>query len=202
MIDKFATQDPANPAFCIMPTGVRVTRASATAQGYIVKDANAIGRDIGHTGETLKDFAKSFDRAIELASRSAEQTTYLASVLALPEAKTRPSAAARLGASYNATQMPIDKAQAFLRGLPEESSAPVVTARTAVNDIQDFRRKVELRLAALSLNAKHGNVRANREAMKLSYAMRAFDQGGVTLQNALSASGLDARATVRAVIGI
>jgi hypothetical protein len=202
MSDKFATQDPTNPALCIMPTGMRVTHASAKAQGFTVKDATAIGRDVGDTGEALKDFAKNFDRAIQLASRSAEQTTYLASVLALPEAKSRPSAASRLGASYNEEKMPVAKAQAFLRGLPEETPAPAVTSHVADNDVQQFRRKVEIRLSALSLNAQHGNTNANREAMKLSYAMRAFDQGGVTLHDALSAAGLDARTTVRTVLGL
>jgi hypothetical protein len=96
--------------------------------------------------------------------------------------------------------MPVAKAQAFLRGLPEETPVLTVSPHPTGENIQKFRRKVELRIAALSLNAKHGNVGANREAMKLTFAMRAFDQGGVTLADSLSAAGLDARATVRAVL--
>ncbi|OYX79422.1 MAG: hypothetical protein B7Y77_01885 [Bradyrhizobium sp. 35-63-5] len=129
----------------------------------------------------------------------------MASVLALPEAAKRPAAAAKLGASCNEDNMPMAQAQAFLRGLPEETApvAPMQTAASAVAqaDMQLFRRKAELRASMLAFNASKGyGTDAARDAAKLSVALRIFDETGVTLGEALSAAGLDARATVESIL--
>jgi hypothetical protein len=201
---KFATQDPNDANRCILPNGNPVTPANAKALGYTIKSGIDIGADLGHSGEALKVFAKNFDRAIELGTTSAKQTSYMASVLALPEAATRPAAAAKLGASCNEDNVPLAQAQAFLRGLPEETvpvaSVSHAVAAAAQADMQLFRRKAELRVSMLAVNASKGNAKAGRDAKKLSLALRIFDETGVTLGEALSVAGLDARATVESIL--
>jgi hypothetical protein len=198
---NIATQDPNHSALCILPTGERITTAAAKTQGYTIQNAASVGRSVGHKGAALDTFTANYNRAIELGSRTQTQAAYLSAILALPEAKSRPSAAARLGASNTEAKLTVAQAQAFLRGLPEES-APPAPAASMTEDMRVFRRQAAIRISMLTFNASNGNKAAGREATKLSNAMRVFDEGGISLQQALTSAGLDARATIRSVIGL
>lgn len=183
MTDNLATIHPQYAALAILPNGETITKVAALEQGYRfddgIKQAPAIPVKI-----------------------NAVALTYLTTVIALPEAKDRPIAAAALGAAYNHQTLSLTNAASLLRGLPTETAkgADAMTIELSNNDRAVFRRKAELRAAALSQSSNNGNERAGVEARKIRYGLSIADTTGASFGDAFAAAGLDARATITAIL--
>ena len=138
-------------------------------------------------------------------TRASALIAYATEIEALPEAKDRPAAAAEIWASHTAQTMPVERAAAFLRGLPVEAApVPAVVANSPLSaaDNAMFKRKIEIRIGGLNAKADRGNNPAARnEATKLGWALRTRDATGCSFGEALTGAGLDARATISSILG-
>ena len=119
-------------------------------------------------------------------------------VLASPEAKDRPKSARDIVERYGHTTLPLDRARAFLRGLPLETSAPDggLAERFAMEEAQHqsdkktLQRKLEIRAAALHVRADRGEEAARKELRDLEYAFRVSRETKMSLGVALQALGI------------
>lgn len=142
----------------------------------------------------------------ELSGEQPNTQTYAEKLAALPEAKARPAAAARLAELSTEKTMPLERAASMLRGLPEEKLAatPKVVqsnVRTAA-DTAVVRRKTEIRVAALSQSAANGSHAAADEARKLRYALDIQSQTGCRMGDAFNSVGLNGTETLRSILGL
>jgi hypothetical protein len=108
---KLAVPLEGTPSVVVLDNGDRMRRSTAKAQGYkIFGEPDAIAPD--NANAALKDQHKA----------------WRGSVLALPEARDRESAAVEIVMTQTAETMTVASARAFLRGLPvettEETSMP------------------------------------------------------------------------------
>ncbi|MEH2476193.1 hypothetical protein V1281_002637 [Nitrobacteraceae bacterium AZCC 2161] len=137
-------------------------------------------------------------------TRASALIAYATAIEALPEAKARPAAASEIWASQTAQTMPVERAAAFLRGLPVETAPIAKAATTSTLTAQDnamFKRKMELRINGLNMKADRGNPAARNEATKLGWAMRTRETTGCSFADAIQGAGLDARATITSILG-
>jgi hypothetical protein len=130
---------------------------------------------------------------------------YTQAIEALPEARSRPAAASEIWAKHTVQTMPVERAAAFLRGMPEETAPVAKAAATSTLTAQDnamFKRKLEIRIVGLNMKADRGNNPAARnEATKLGWAMRTRETTGCSFAEAITGAGLDARATITSILG-
>ena len=104
-------------------------------------------------------------------------------VLASPEAKDRPKSAKDIVDRYGRTTLPLDRARAFLRGLPLEATnvdedAPwrAEVEANADKDRAGLKRRLELRAAALHVRADRGDAAARKELNTIDYAFRVVNE--------------------------
>jgi hypothetical protein len=143
-----------------------------------------------------QEYLKTPAGKAELARQAAEQVKadYAAEIMGLPEAALRPSAAARIAEVYNAKAMPASRAKLFLAGLPVEETEQPTTPKATVMADPTIKRRVEIRLAALSQRADSGDLAAKAEAKKLSYALKLTAETSLSLPAALQQTGCNVAA--------
>ena len=132
--------------------------------------------------------------------------TYLQNIVALPEAVSRPAAAAALGAVYNHDTLSLTAAASLLRGLPIETLQDTNTMSAqhtlTAADYSNFQRKAELRCAGLTQSGNYGNEAARDEANRIRTGLHFVATTGVSYGAAFAAVGLDARATISKILGV
>lgn len=134
--EKLAVPLEGIPSVVVLDNGDRMKRTTAKAQGYKI---------FGEPDATAPDDANAATLKAHKAWRS--------SVLALPEARERESAAVEIVMTQTADTMPVANARAFLRGLPTETTEETTTMTT---DTNTHPERAE-RLAQISANAKAFN---------------------------------------------
>jgi hypothetical protein len=189
------------------PTAAEIAKARAMNTAFEQSKAT---RKVSTTqaqrdAEIEAKFAKRFaDRAAyletpagraELAAEQARvaQEVYGETVMGLPEALCRPRTALKIAAAHNATSMPISKARLFLAGLPEEPKPEPSTMKADPMAEKTLKRRIEIRMAALNLQADNGSEAARRESNALAYALK-LNNGGTDLAAALKMSGANVAA--------
>ena len=197
---RVATQHPKYRGLVVMPDGTTETKAAAIDKGFTVSAV---------TPASSRSSSPSAVPATSIAYSNAGATVdaptlYRMSIMALPEAIGRRSAAEQLAADHDTTTLPPSAAAELLRGLPTESITAQRTDTTMTElsavDASRFRRLADIRVAALNLSAARGNDKAAVEMKRLRYALSTYDQGGITLGDALTGSGLDARKTITQIV--
>ncbi len=125
---------------------------------------------------------------VENNSRRADiaQTQWRAGVMALPNAKGRPHAAARIAELSRPGAQPLASVDAKLGRLPRVWGAPAATAQGSQDKLA---RRIELRIAALSYR---GGAAANLEVGKLKTALAMRNASPeVAMSTALKMAGVD-----------
>jgi hypothetical protein len=135
--EKLAMPDPEYPSIVTLADGTRMKRADAVKKGYKIH---------GEPDATAPDDANAATLKAHKAWRS--------SVLALPEARDRESAAVELVTSHTAETMTVASARAFLRGLPTETEEQTNVTTNTTDNANPERAE---RLAQISANAKAFN---------------------------------------------
>ncbi len=156
----------------VLPDGQEVNTRRAEALGYTVESLN----DQFARQHPDRNARALFDRAVRhgasmppaaapAQTKGQAMIAYAQQIEALPEAKNRPAAASELWSKYTEQTMPVERAAAFLRGLPEEI-APVAKApaQSQLDPKQAamFQRKVEIKILGLNMKADRGNNNAAR----------------------------------------
>lgn len=202
-----AFQHPTASRLAILPNGRSVTTEQAEIEGFTI-----VARDTGAWStwaDTYIDGDANASPSARIAraqkAKERERSDYIGSILALPEALSRPIAAAKLAALYSDKSMPVAKAAIFLRSLPTEDGARVTInelepsmshAIPAHTDAATFRRKIELRFAAMAQRADHGDLGAKAEAKRLGYAVKLINSTNMNPIAALQSAGVEP-ATIR-----
>lgn len=145
-------------------------------------------------------------RPVPPQSKEEALIAYAQQIVALPEAKSRPAAAREIWAKQTMQTMPVERAAAFLRGLPAETAPVAQVAATSTLTAQDnarFKRLLEIRINGLNMKADRGNNPAARnEAKTLAWSLRTYEAGGCSFAEAFSSNGLDARATISSILNM
>ncbi|WP_424362976.1 hypothetical protein [Methylocystis parvus] len=186
-----------------LAAGVRALKSEAVISGAATPKAafcEAMGVD--ERTAVLPDFIQEACRAAEKPNR--ERRAYAAAVAGLPEAAERPKAAARIAQIHDAKSLPLHRASALLASLPSEAAeareaeikaAEQRRAQAESQGPQSLKRRVEIRVAALSLRADKGDEGARSEQRKLQYAMSIVAQSPSTpLSTALTLAGANVAA--------
>lgn len=223
-MSKIAYQAPSSDTHAITADGIRIAIDDAVLEGYDLKLANTADWQSWAARQevmtvvrerTAEIAPKAIEKSPQLtmsqkvarqaAERERERSDYIGSILALPEAQSRPIAAAKLASLYSDKSMPAAKASIFLRGLPEETGARITIneqepsmsyAMPTNTDTATFKRKIELRFAALAQRANHGDMGAKADAKKLGYALKLIDTTNMNPIAALQSAGVEP-ATIR-----
>jgi hypothetical protein len=103
--EKLAMPDPTYPSIVTLADGTRMKRPAAIAAGYRIHGEPDVAAPDDGNAATLK-----------------AHKTWRSSVLALPEARDRESAAVEIVTTHTAETMTVTNARAFLRGLPTETT--------------------------------------------------------------------------------
>ena len=188
MNDRVAVPLEGFPSVCTLPNGNRLETALAIKRGFAIADRSKLGNTV----------ATAVKPKTDISARIA----YLTAIEALPEAASRPAAAAVIWSKYTMETMPPERAASFLRGLPTETK-PVASApsRLTATDIAVFKRKVELRIVGLNMKADAGNNQPARvEARRLSEALATRERTGCSFGSAFTAAGLPARETIEKIL--
>ncbi|QDM28395.1 hypothetical protein FNL56_21480 [Tardiphaga sp. vice304] len=192
MTTKTATRCPTYRSMCIMPDGSRETIGAAEAKGFTIASAQTTSRSVSKPAPAV-------------ASYTPRPMTFSQLVAALPEAQGRPAAAAALADNFTADTLSLTSAAATLRGLPTEQDDTTMTTSTSklsAADVASFNRRAELRVTALTRNGQKGNEAAAVEARKIKLGLSIVSQTGVSYGSAFASVGLDARATISAILGV
>lgn len=169
--------NPLLKGYVILPDGYQLTALEAKAKGFSVEswpddqkkatkcphDTNEVvlARGLVVNRETAEDAGfKLVDRPLAADQRLSWRTD----ILSLPEANSRPSAAAELAASISPVSA--DQARALLRGLPVETPQPKKAEQTTVTNQTDPRaaRLAEIRANMGIFNGKRGALPSPRAA--------------------------------------
>jgi hypothetical protein len=135
--EKIAVSLEGTPSIVVLNNGDRMKRSTAKAQGWKIygepdatapADANAVIKD--------------------------QHKAWRTSVLALPEARERESAAVEIVMTQTADTMSVANARAFLRGLPTEQTQEETTTMTTDTNANPERAE---RLAQINASAKAFN---------------------------------------------
>ena len=188
MNDRIAVPLEGTPSVCTLPNGNRLETHLAIARGYEIADRSKLGGTV--------------PSAVKRKTDISDRIAYLEAIEALPEARSRPAAAAELWSKHTAATMPIERAASFLRGLPAETKPAVATkSKLSAEDIARFKRKTELRIVGLTMKAERGGNHAARvEARQLQEALGIRERTKCGFADAFSAAGLDARATITSIL--
>jgi hypothetical protein len=145
--EKIAVPLEGVPSIVLLNNGERMTRKEALAKGWKIH---------GEPDATAPDNENAATLKAHKAWRS--------SVLALPEARDRESAAVEIIMTQTAETMPVASARAFLRGLPTETKE-----ETTVTTDTDSRaaRKAEIANSMSAFN-KHNSYQGNARAAAMS----------------------------------
>jgi len=174
-MSKIATRCADDPAYCIsQDDGGRWTVKLATALGYSIRDAVAPAQAVqAHSTRDL--------------------------IMALPEARGRPAAAAALASSE--TPLTLMAASSMLRGLPLETNEGTTTMATLSAEANaKFSRALDLRCAALRTSANNGSESASVELRKINRAKSTIALTGCSYGDAFTGAGLDARDLITQIV--
>lgn len=165
----------------VMPDGSRATLLGAMKAALLPTDAAEMGI------EAVRAYAATA-RAAGNLSREIEQALFAAELIALPEAEGRRSFALDIATAYCGTWS-LDRAAAFLAGLPREDGTEELIECTPRRSLRDrvLARSQELRAEGRSA-ADQATGRA------LAYALDVNDQTGMDLAEALVACGINPKA--------
>jgi hypothetical protein len=137
--EKIATPLDFMPSIVKLDNGVRMTLAEARAQGYkIYGEPDATAPD--NANAALKDQHKA----------------WRSSVLALPEARDRESAAVEIVTTQTADTMSVANARAFLRGLPTEQTQEETSMPTDNANPERAARLAEINGGMKAFNRQRG----------------------------------------------
>jgi hypothetical protein len=196
----------------VLPDGREMNPDRAKGLGYAIESLNeqaerniaarqAKNAAMQIAGDAYDDgLAKS---PAPVKTKASAMIAYAQAIEELPEAKTRRAAASELWSKHTVETMPLERAASFLRGLPPEENAPVVTAAHSAVDpkkLAKFQRLAELQVLGLTVKAERGDLGARKEASKLSWALRVRSETGCAFGEAFASVGLDARATVETIM--
>jgi hypothetical protein len=188
----------------ILPDGKLVEISEVSARGYVLESYDAYDerRRVERGHKAMPVAAVAADPA---KTKAAALIAYASAIEALPEAQSRPAAASAIWANQTAETMPVERAAAFLRGLPAESAPTAPAAPASDVSPQDnarFQRLMEIRIMGLNMKADAGGGSALRqEAMKMGWAIRTRATTGCSFADAIKGAGLDARATIKQILG-
>lgn len=138
--EKIAVPLEGTPSVVLLNNGERMKRSTAKAQGWkIYGEPDAAAPDDANAA--LKDL----------------HTAWRTSVLALPEARDRESAAVEIVTTHTAETMTVANARAFLRGLPVETKdEPNVTNTTDNPNPERSARLAEINGSVSAFNKDRG----------------------------------------------
>jgi hypothetical protein len=135
--EKLAVPLEGTPSIVLLNNGERMTRKDALAKGYTIHgEADANTPDTGNSA-TLK-----------------AHNAWRSSVLCLPEARSRESAAVEIVTSQTKDTMSVESARAFLRGLPTEETQEQTTVTTDTDP--RAARKAEIANSMKAFNTSKG----------------------------------------------
>jgi hypothetical protein len=147
--EKIAVPLEGVPSVVLLNNGERMKRSTAKAQGWkIYGEPDAASPD--NANAVLKD----------------QHQAWRSSVLALPEARDRESAAVEIVTTHTADTMSVASARAFLRGLPTETTEETTTMTTDNNaNPERAARLAEIKGSVSAFNKGRGYLpRANTTA--------------------------------------
>src|SRR5258708_2762371 len=125
--EKIAVPLEGTPSVVLLNNGERMKRPAAIAAGYKIHgEPDATAQDDGNAA-TLK-----------------AHKAWRSSVLALPEARERESAAVEIVTTHTADTMSVASARAFLRGLPTEQTEEQTNVTTNTTDNANPERAARL----------------------------------------------------------
>jgi hypothetical protein len=194
----------------VLPDGREVNVARARALGFTIESFDSHNTRVradrkAQAAATARGDAEDSRPATPLTKGQA-LIAYAQQIEALPEAKSRPAAASEIWAKQTVQSMPVERAAAFLRGLPVETAPVAKAATTSTLTAQDnarFKRLLEIRINGLNVKADRGNNPAARnEAKKLAWSLRTYEANGCSFAEAFSSNGLDARATISSILNM
>jgi len=137
--EKIAVPLEGTPSVVVLNNGDRMKRSTAKAQGWkIYGEPDAAGPD--NANAALKDQHKA----------------WRTSVLALPEARERESAAVEIVTTHTADTMPVASARAFLRGLPTETTTEETSMPTDNANPERAARLAEINGSVSAFNRGRG----------------------------------------------
>jgi hypothetical protein len=143
--EKIAVPLEGTPSIVLLNNGERMKRHAAIAAGYKIH---------GEPDATAPDDANAATLKAHKAWRS--------SVLALPEARERESAAVEIVTSHTAETLTVANARAFLRGLPTEQTEEQISMPTDNTNPERAERLAQITANAKAFNKQRGyGARAN-----------------------------------------
>jgi hypothetical protein len=195
----------------VLPDGREMNPDRAKGLGYAIEslndqaERNIAARQAKYAVMQLAGDAHDDGLANSLApvkTKASAMIAYAQAIEDLPEAKSRPAAAAEIWSAQTAETMPVERAASFLRGLPPETAPVAVAVQSAVDPkkMAKFQRHVELRVLGLTMKAERGDLGARKEASKLSWALRVRSETGCAFGEAFASVGLDARSTIETIM--
>jgi hypothetical protein len=160
--EKIAVLLEDTPSVVVLNNGDRMKRSTAKAQGWkIYGEPDATAPDDGNAA-TLK-----------------AHKAWRSSVLALPEARERESAAVEIVTTHTADTMTVENARAFLRGLPTEQTQEETTTMTTDTDTNPARaaRLAEINGTVNAFNTQRGyGTRTNAAPTRFGASLADVDQ--------------------------
>jgi hypothetical protein len=171
-IDKTAWihPNPVNSGFVILPDGFEMRRREAEAKGFTVEpwpETERVAAPHPHEkdfvvlsrGQVVSvDTARSAGFVITESAHNARTNpirSWRSSIMRLPEAQNRTSAAAEILTSQSPETLTVDAARAFLRGLPTELTEEQPTMTTNNPDPR-AARKAEITNSMAAFNRNNG----------------------------------------------
>jgi hypothetical protein len=147
--EKLAVPLEGTPSVVVLNNGDRMKRHAAIAAGYKIH---------GEPDATAPEDANAATLKAHKAWRS--------SVLALPEARERESAAVELVTTQTAETMPVSSARAFLRGLPteQEETTTMTTDTNASPERAERLAQISGVTKAFNKSRGYGEARTNAPA--------------------------------------
>jgi hypothetical protein len=153
--EKIAVPLEGVPSIVLLNNGERMTRKDALAKGWKIHGDPEVSTPGSENAEILK-----------------AHKAWRTSVLALPEARDRESAAVEIVMTQTANTMSVASARAFLRGLPTEQTKEETTVTT--NTDPNAARKAEIANSMSAFNKNNG-YRGNARAASPSAALASTD---------------------------
>ena len=151
MTTKIATQHPTYSRMVTLPSGVVTSAESARKDGY-----------------TIANGPDSSPEPIPQPTAKTPERAWRTSILKLPEAAERSSAAVEIVTQHSPTTMSVDAARAFLRGLPTERAEAPKVAKQPVDPRSARRAEISNSMTAFNRNNGYAVKKSGKVAPSLS----------------------------------
>jgi hypothetical protein len=193
---QHANWHPVLRRFAVLPDGRCELAADVLAKGWEIDGEPACGaielsKRLGLQGEHAVTHATGLRKALTLAAQREGDEKHVAAIMASPEATQRPAAAASLSAAWPASRMSIDRARAFLRGLPKETGDDTGAPAYAPRGSTFNQRRFDLYLLGAQRKAEKGDKDARAFCDAAAYAAAVHRAGRLSMPDALRACGID-----------